>query len=216
MPRLKWVKRLELECFWREHLKAWRDSDLNQREYCERHGLALKRFGNWRAKFKDKETFVPQNLLWRRGGGDRTSASARSREIPFTPVRKRRNYSDEDKRRLIEEATRENASVSGVARKYGISTDLMFRWRKQLGMGPMHRIVPVTIADTPDGLADLSAMMAQPTKQAAPVIVDRTTVDRPSPAIEVELAGGRRLRFEQGTDPATIERLVSLLEGASR
>jgi hypothetical protein len=70
MPRYNSVKCLELAFFWREHLKAWRDSDLNQREYCERHGLALKRFGNWRAKFKDKETFVPQNLLWRRGGGD--------------------------------------------------------------------------------------------------------------------------------------------------
>lgn len=211
MARYTSVKCLELAFFWRAHLKAWRDSDLNQREYCERHGLALKRFGNWRAKCKDKETFVPQNLLWRRGGGDRTSASTRTKEIPFTPVRKRRNYSDEDKRRLIEEATRENASVSGVARKYGISTDLMFRWRKQLGMGPMHRIVPVTITDTADGLADLSAMSSQPTVPASPVIVERA-----SPAIEVELAGGRRLRFEQGTDPATIQRLVTLLEGASR
>jgi hypothetical protein len=26
-----------------------RRSELNQREYCELHGLPLKRFGNWRA-----------------------------------------------------------------------------------------------------------------------------------------------------------------------
>jgi transposase len=45
-------------------------------------------------------------------------------------MRRRRNYSDADKRRIIEEASRENASVSGVARKYGISISLMFRWRK--------------------------------------------------------------------------------------
>jgi len=101
-------------------------------------------------------------------------------------MRRRRNYSDADKRRLIEEATRENASVSGVARKYGISTDLMFRWRKKLGMGPMHRIVPVTITDTPDGLADLSVMTARP---APPV------PEAPGPAIEIELVGGRRLRL---------------------
>ena len=42
--------RLELEAFWRSHHEAWRRSDLNQREYCEAHGLPLKRFGNWRAK----------------------------------------------------------------------------------------------------------------------------------------------------------------------
>jgi len=72
MARKRRARRLRLEAFWRAHLKGWRDSDLNQREYCERHGLALKRFGNWRAKFKETETFVPANLLYRRGGGDRT------------------------------------------------------------------------------------------------------------------------------------------------
>jgi hypothetical protein len=207
MPRQKPARRLKLEAFWRAHLKGWRDSDLNQREYCELHGLPLKRFGNWRAEFKNKQTIVPNGLLWRRGGGDRTGASTKTREIHPPPMRRRRNYSDADKRRLIEEATRENASVSGVARKYGISTDLMFRWRKKLGMGPMHRIVPVTITDTPDGLADLSVMTARP---APPV------PEAPGPAIEIELVGGRRLRLAAGTDPETIQRLVAALDGGAR
>lgn len=211
MPRLKTARRIELEAFWRSHLKAWRDGELNQREYCERHGLVLKRFENWRAKYKGKETIVPEGLLWRRGGGDRTGASTKTREIHPPPVRRRRNYSDADKRRLIEEATRENASVSGVARKYGISTDLMFRWRKKLGMGPMHRIVPVTITDTPDGLADLSVMTSRAPAARAPAKVEQT-----APAIEIELAGGRRLRFARDTDPETIQRLVAALDGGAR
>jgi hypothetical protein len=41
---------------------------LNQREYCELHGLPLKRFGNWRAKFKNEQTMVPEGLHWRGGG----------------------------------------------------------------------------------------------------------------------------------------------------
>ena len=150
MRRLKSAKRLQLEFFWRAHLKAWRDSDLNQREYCGLHGLPLKRFGNWRAMFKDEETIVPQNLLYRRGGGLRTRSSPISREISFAPERKRRNYSDAAKRRIVEEAFREDRTVSRVARNYGISTSLLFRWRKDLGMEPVHRIVPVTISDTPD------------------------------------------------------------------
>lgn len=77
-------------------------------------------------------------------------------------------------------------------------------------MGPMHCIVPVTITDTPDGLADLSAL-TNLTKQPAPVIIDRAT-----PAIEVELTGGHRLRFERGTDPETIQRLVAALDGGAR
>jgi len=74
MPRQKPARRLKLEAFWRAHLKGWRDSNLNQREYCELHGLPLKRFGNWRAEFKNEQTIVPNGLLWRRGGGDRTGA----------------------------------------------------------------------------------------------------------------------------------------------
>jgi transposase-like protein len=211
MPRLRTAKRIELEAFWRSHLRSWRDSDLNQREYCELHGLSLKRFGNWRAKYKDKETIVPEGLLWRRGGGDRTRSSTRTREIHPPPVRRRRNYSDADKKRIIEEASRENASVSGVARKYGVSTGLMFRWRKQLGMGPMHRLVPVTITDTLDGLADLSAMMTRP-----PAAPPSAKAERAAPAIEIELAGGRRLRFERDTDPETVQRLVAALDGGAR
>jgi hypothetical protein len=49
MPRLTVAKHSELESFWRSHLEGWRRSDLNQREYCELHGLPLKCFGNWRA-----------------------------------------------------------------------------------------------------------------------------------------------------------------------
>jgi hypothetical protein len=34
----------EREAFWRSHHEAWRRSNLNQREYCEVHGLVLERF----------------------------------------------------------------------------------------------------------------------------------------------------------------------------
>lgn len=78
-------------------------------------------------------------------------------------------------------------------------------------MGPMHCIVPVTITDTPDGLADLSTMMTPPV-----TIQSAAAAERAMPAIEIEISGGRRLRFEHDTDPAIIERLVTLLEGASR
>jgi len=40
VPRITAGKRSELESFWRAHLDGWRRSDLNQREYCELHGLA--------------------------------------------------------------------------------------------------------------------------------------------------------------------------------
>jgi hypothetical protein len=54
----------EREAFWRSHHEAWRRSDRNQREYCEAHGLVLKRFENWRAKFQ-QEPEVTRKLLYR-------------------------------------------------------------------------------------------------------------------------------------------------------
>ncbi len=75
MPRMAASKSLELESFWRAHLDGWCRSDLNQREYCEQHGLPLKRLGNWRAKFKHEEPASAGKLLHRRGGGLRRFSS---------------------------------------------------------------------------------------------------------------------------------------------
>jgi hypothetical protein len=115
-------KRSELESFWRAHLDGWRRSDLNQREYCELHGLPLKRFGNWRAKLKHENPTSAGKLLYRRGGAlshmTKGAVPASASHIPSTwstPPGKRRRFSEADKRRIVEEADRPGASVSDVA-----------------------------------------------------------------------------------------------------
>jgi hypothetical protein len=55
------------EGFWRAHHEAWKLSDLNQREYCEVHGLPQKGFENWRQKFKAEPQVPERKLLYRRG-----------------------------------------------------------------------------------------------------------------------------------------------------
>lgn len=110
--------RLKLESFWRAYLKGWRDSNLNQREYCELRGLPLKRFGNWRAAFKKDQTIVPEALLWWRGGGDQPRLKPRSRSMnpsPTPPRRRRLACTDNNRKRIINEACGDNASVSGAA-----------------------------------------------------------------------------------------------------
>ncbi len=115
MPRMKAAKRSELESFWRAHLDGWRRSELNQREYCELHGLPLKRFGNWRAKFKHEDDVPHRKLLWRRGGGLKHMSEHMLKENPSAPSGyipsarsggpgKRRNFRAADKRRIVEES----------------------------------------------------------------------------------------------------------------
>ena len=111
----------EREAFWRTHHEAWQRSNLNQREYCEAHGLVLKRFENWRSKFKD-EPEVPQKLLYRRGG--RPSHMTGHMPVPMTKqapgsmtvlaagAAGRRRFSQEDRRRIVEESKQPGCSGS--------------------------------------------------------------------------------------------------------
>lgn len=39
--------------FWRAHVEAWNRSDVTQREYCAKNGLAERAFYRWRRKEKD-------------------------------------------------------------------------------------------------------------------------------------------------------------------
>ena len=200
--------RLELEAFWRSHHEAWRRSDLNQREYCEVNGLPLKRFGNWRAKFK-AEPEVAGRLLYRRGGGLRPM-SKRARHMsndvgppvpdPAKTVAGRRSFSEAEKKRIVDEASQPGVSLSQVARRYGIYRRLLFRWREELrpkpeAESPAPVFAPVQIMDAAPG---------------------ETSVMPSTRAIEIELVGGRRMRFERDADPETVRRLVALLEGGSQ
>jgi hypothetical protein len=56
------------EVFWRAHHEAWKRSDLNQRQYCEFHGLPQKAFENWRQKFRREPDLPQRKLLYRRRG----------------------------------------------------------------------------------------------------------------------------------------------------
>ena len=216
MPRLSEEKRNELEAFWRSHIQGWSDSGLNQREYCEAHGLPLKRFGNWRAELRGEVPKIAGKLLYRRGGGSEhmlkhMSDAAASPYIPSgrsSDSGRRRNFSMADKRRIVAEACRPGASVSGVAKKYGIGPRLLFQWKKDLMPEPQPDPVFVEVKLT-DGQAGDVAQLAP---SAAPPVV----IERPASGIEIDLRGGRRVRFDRETDPETIRSLVSLLEaGAS-
>ncbi|WP_347310006.1 IS66 family insertion sequence element accessory protein TnpA [Defluviimonas sp. SAOS-178_SWC] len=151
------------EAFWRAHHEAWKRGDLNQREYCEVQCLSLKAFGNWRAKFMAEPEVPVRKLLWRRGGashtlghnqshtlghtaGHMTYPSSEVPEVPAVPPLRdghRRRFSDVQRARILAEAARPGASVSEVARRYGIARRVLCRWRQEEAV----RFVDVEIAD---------------------------------------------------------------------
>ena len=155
------------EAFWRAHHEAWRQSDLNQREYCEAQGLPLKAFGNWRAKFKAEPQLPERKLLYRRGGLSHTLSHSLSHTLshvtypsswsegPVVPPARdghRRRFSEADKRRILEEAAEPNASLAKIARRYGIARRVLCRWKQELAP-PMFVAVQITDAGAPSGVA---------------------------------------------------------------
>jgi transposase len=64
-----------------------------------------------------------------------TSASGLERIEVITGVQRRRRWRLDEKIRAVEESSIPGMTVSFVARKYGISPSLLFRWRKLMAEG---------------------------------------------------------------------------------
>ena len=66
-------------------------------------------------------------------------------------VRRRRSWTRDEKRRIVEESLEDGASIAEVARRHELNANLLFTWRRKLGVerseqnAPMG-IVTVTIA----------------------------------------------------------------------
>ena len=116
----------------------------------------------------------------------------------------RRRWSEEDKRRLVTETIGPGATVHGVARRSGVSPSQLFAWRKLYRAGPeIERTVPA-LPGVP-GFAAVEIAPATP-----PSVAD--VVPAPSGLIEIELAGGDRVRVSGVPDPAVVmEALLSLV-----
>jgi transposase-like protein len=161
--RLRLEEREPVRAFWRSHFQVWAVSGLTQQDYCERNGLSLKNFGNWRAQMKREDAVGPQ-ARWGRyprlRSSDKPLAShmanpmAKRTNLSALPLaaatERRRSFSEDAKRRIVAEASRPGSSLSAVARRYHIDLRLLFRWRQALGMAPVAAgdgsFVPVRIA----------------------------------------------------------------------
>lgn len=76
------------------------------------------------------------------------------------PARRRRSWSLDEKRRIVDESLADGASIAEIARRYDLNTNQLFTWRRQFRALPvapteLAPILPVTI--TPDTTTAYSA-----------------------------------------------------------
>ncbi len=80
----------------------------------------------------------------------------------MAPVRrKRRTWTRDEKRRIVDESLAEGASIAEIARRHDLNANQLFTWRRQFGVGPsglkdLAPILPVTI--TPETRAEDSGL----------------------------------------------------------
>jgi hypothetical protein len=130
--------------FGRAHHEAWQQSELNQREYCEAQWIPLKAFVA--SEVQGRAQPPSPKLLYRRRGLSHTLSHSVSHRLshmtngspmsgPIVPSAReghRRQFSEADKRQIVEEAARPGASLSEVARGYGTAARVLFRWKQEL------------------------------------------------------------------------------------
>jgi transposase len=108
---------------------------------------------------------------------------------------RRRQWSDDDKARIVTETLRPSAVVIEVARRWQLSSQQLFEWRRQARRGTQE----VTAATAPEFLPIMSdALPAMP----GPVST-ATPPSSPVPLIKVKLDGAV-LRIAPGGDAALL------------
>ena len=92
----------------------------------------------------------------------------------FVPgERRRRSWTRDEKRRIVEESLQDGASIAEVARRHELNANLLFTWRRKMGVEASVRknpmpILPVTIArglaterDCPGAAGQMEIVLAE-------------------------------------------------------
>lgn len=118
--------------------------------------------------------------------------------------RTKRLWTDEEKRSICLQTTAPGVSVSRVAQRYAMNANLIFKWLRD------PRYVPVPPAE-PDAACFLPVEIVD-----RPMHDDSEAAAGPVPAvgtIEIDIAGGYRLRIGGAYDPEALARLIRGLSG---
>jgi transposase len=115
----------------------------------------------------------------------------------ITSVQRRRRWSGAEKQRIVAAALEPGAVASAVAREAGIHVSQLFRWRRELCRR-----------------AEASSTFAAVTVSTEPV--SRPALPAVSGVIEIEFAGGARLRITGAVDAATLSAAMAALVRGGR
>lgn len=123
--------------------------------------------------------------------------------------RKRRTWSDAEKREICQQTAVPGVSVAQVARRYSMNTNMIFKWLKDDRYAPVPELDEVT----PEGAGFLPVeiegvvLPTQPHEAvSAPVVPGTVSAQR----VDITLSDGRRILVEGATG---LPAILALVEG---
>ncbi len=142
--------------------------------------------------------------------------SARRRHIELiTRSERRRVWTPEQKREIVMESLGPELTPTEVARKYAISSGMLYTWRHQILGGQMSRLacstpsfaqVEITPAPAPSEAPETRPeTLPAPPEALVPV--------RPERLIEIVLSGGVTLRVDARVNGAALSRVLNAVAG---
>jgi transposase len=124
-------------------------------------------------------------------------------------VERRRQWSRDEKMRIIEETLAPGAKVSEVARKHGIVPSLVFAWRRRARVKlrseeSLPPLIPVHVVSSASNVAD------EPLIASEPLRLPRSGTKK-NGLIEIDLGGGKRIRVDAEVDADALGRVLDVL-----
>jgi len=117
--------------------------------------------------------------------------------------RTKRLWTDEEKRSICFQTTAAGVSVAQVARRYAMNANMIFDWLRDPRYAPDPETVEDLVVETPCFLP--VEIVERPLED------DTSSTPDPKPAqcaIEIDIAGGHRLRIIGSYDPEALARLI--------
>jgi len=145
---------------------------------------------------------------------DRTSTLNRRIEV-ITGRERRRRWTAEQNREIAAESLQPGISPVVVARRYGISSGLLYTWRQQLlcgGLGVVADTKPRFVrVDVVAGLPQLEAATPAALELASPATPLASPIAEPDGWIEIVLSGGAKVRVDARVNEGALRRVLAAL-----
>ncbi|EYR83851.1 transposase [Shinella sp. DD12] len=126
----------------------------------------------------------------------------------LTGVERRRDWSDDEKLSILQEAAEPDARIADVARRHDIKPQQIYAWRRKFAAErsePVASFLPVALIATPSS-----------DEAERPAPVDKPTSKRSARPIRIEFGckGGRVFKVEANIEPDVLKALIRSVEDA--